>query len=96
MADSKDTNESAHSDAELGVDECPVCGRVWPHPSEQGRCVELFGECVVCRFVPAGQPPNKYGSGAGTDAKTAIGEIWPFSSGRRCSGVFVAQRRRGK
>lgn len=48
------------------VDVCPVCSRTWPHPSEQGRCVELFGECIVCRFIPAGVGINSRGSGAGT------------------------------
>lgn len=70
MSEPQDTNEAAcgRSDSTevLGVDVCPVCGRTWPHPSEQGRCVELFGECVVCRFVPVGVGPNIRGSGAGT------------------------------
>ena len=71
MEKQKDQNEAAcgGSDvtAALGVDACPVCGRTWPHPSEQGRCVELFGECIVCRFVPLGTAPNWLGSGSGTD-----------------------------
>lgn len=69
--EAQDANEATEGQSQLtevlGVDACPVCGRTWPHPSEQGRCVELFGECIVCRFVPPGKAPNWLGSGSGTD-----------------------------
>lgn len=46
--------------------ECQKCGRSWEKPCDQTRCIERFGECIVCRFVPRGQQ-NPHGSGSGTD-----------------------------
>lgn len=32
-------------------DACPKCEREWPHTpySEQAACIELYGECIVCK-----------------------------------------------
>jgi hypothetical protein len=46
--------------------ECTICGREWPEGSEQAICVELFGECIVCRFAIGKR--YREGSKAGTDA----------------------------
>lgn len=29
---------------------CPVCPRSWDDNSEQAVCIEMFNECIVCRF----------------------------------------------
>jgi len=29
---------------------CPKCTRSWPVPCEQTCCIDLYGECMVCRF----------------------------------------------
>ena len=35
---------------------CPCCGLHWDEPGcEQAACIELFGECIPCRFLPAGK-----------------------------------------
>lgn len=45
---------------------CPKCHRQWDTGSQQAKCIDMFGECVVCRFVPPGEI-NPYGSGAGSE-----------------------------
>lgn len=50
--------------AERGeVCRCRHCGREWELNCEQHACIELFDECIPCRFTPAGK-----GSRAGTQA----------------------------
>ncbi len=44
--------------------QCLCCGNQWDKYTEQHACIELFGECISCRFVP-----NSRGSGAGTNAE---------------------------
>lgn len=44
---------------------CPKCANTWEGECDQSRCIELYGECIQCRFVPVGEI-NKYGSGSGT------------------------------
>ena len=54
---------------------CPKCGREWEAPCEQSVCIEMFGECIPCRFIPIGDI-NKVGSGLGTDEEVeAIGKV---------------------
>ena len=31
---------------------CPCCGLQWEENCEQHACIELFGECIICRFMP--------------------------------------------
>lgn len=46
---------------------CPKCARTWEDLAcQQALSIELFGECIVCRFVPIGTI-NKYGSASGTE-----------------------------
>ena len=45
---------------------CPCCCNVLTPDSEQAICVELFGECIFCRFSP-----NSKGSKSGTQAELA-------------------------
>jgi hypothetical protein len=40
---------------------CPSCGLQWEATCEQHVSIQLFGECIVCRFLPAGK-----GSRSGT------------------------------
>lgn len=47
---------------------CPCCCNVLTPDSEQAICVELFGECIFCRFSP-----NSKGSKSGT--QTELSEI---------------------
>ena len=37
---------------------CPTCLRRWPVDCEQAICVEMYGECVVCKFTPQGKGLN--------------------------------------
>jgi len=59
------------------VKTCPKCSREWQEPCEQTNCIERFGECIPCRFLPVGEN-NPYGSGVGTkdelDALTTTDE----------------------
>lgn len=43
--------------------QCPKCRRQWDINTEQHACIDMFGECIHCRFVPCGK-----GSGSGTNA----------------------------
>lgn len=43
--------------------QCFCCGNQWDKNTEQHACIELFGECISCRFVP-----NSKGSRSGTNA----------------------------
>lgn len=43
---------------------CPCCRHAFQPDSEQAICVELFGECIFCRFSP-----NSKGSKSGTQAE---------------------------
>ena len=38
--------------------ECPKCFRCWPVDCEQAISVEMYGECVVCKFTPQGKGSN--------------------------------------
>lgn len=40
---------------------CPCCKREWIDNCEQAISIELFDECMVCKFIP-----GKPGSGNGT------------------------------
>lgn len=31
--------------------ECQECGREWEPPCEHTACIDLYGECMVCRYV---------------------------------------------
>lgn len=45
---------------------CPKCARLWDEPTcEQAISIELFGECIPCRFLNPGMN-NLYGSGEGS------------------------------
>jgi hypothetical protein len=35
--------------------QCPYCAQAWERNSEQHACIELFGECICCRFLPDGK-----------------------------------------
>lgn len=37
---------------------CPECDREWPKSSEQGVSINLYDECVVCKFTPLGKGSN--------------------------------------
>lgn len=53
---------------------CPKCERQYPVPCEQTICIERYGECIPCRFIPVGGEINKHGSGEGTTEElNAIG-----------------------
>jgi len=43
--------------------QCPCCGLQWDKNTEQHACIELFGECIPCRFVP-----NSKGTRSGSNA----------------------------
>lgn len=45
---------------------CPCCRNVLTPDSEQAICLELFDECIFCRFSP-----NSKGSKSGTQAELA-------------------------
>jgi hypothetical protein len=64
MNDSKDQKAAAEHPLDCLVGrqvECPCCGRKWDETSEQNASILLFGECIVCRFMP-----DSMGSRAGT------------------------------
>lgn len=42
------------------VIKCPCCERQYAKLTEQHACIDLFGECIPCRFVPGTK-----GSGSG-------------------------------
>lgn len=46
--------------------ECPRCKRKWIVPCEQSKCIELYKECMCCRFIPHGKI-NLLGSASGTE-----------------------------
>ena len=52
------------------TEKCPKCQREWKGqaPCDQTVCIEMFGECIPCRFLPTTHPNNTRGSGSGTDA----------------------------
>ena len=52
------------------TEKCPKCQREWKDqaPCDQTVCIEMFGECIPCRFLPTTHPNNTRGSGSGTDA----------------------------
>lgn len=37
---------------------CPCCERLWPEGCEQAISIDLFNECVVCKFTPSGKGSN--------------------------------------
>jgi hypothetical protein len=41
--------------ASLVNTQCPCCGLLWERKSEQHASIELFGECICCRFMPDGK-----------------------------------------
>ncbi len=43
---------------------CPCCCHYFEQDTEQAICVEVFGECIFCRFSP-----NSKGSKSGTQAE---------------------------
>jgi hypothetical protein len=49
---------------------CPCCGSEWETDCEQHVCIQLFGECIACRFLPAGKG-SRSGSLADMDRITA-------------------------
>ena len=55
----------------MNISCCPKCARTWEGPCEQSVCIDLFGECIPCRFLPIGDK-NKYGSGNGTEEELNI------------------------
>ena len=42
----------------LGSVICPTCARQWQKTSEQGVSIELYDQCVVCKFTPQGNGSN--------------------------------------
>lgn len=38
--------------------ECDFCERKWPMDSEQAISIEMFGQCIVCKFTPIGRGSN--------------------------------------
>ena len=34
---------------------CPCCGLKWDDDTEQAACIELYCECIACRFSPSGK-----------------------------------------
>lgn len=64
MNDSKANEAVAGPPLDCGVGpqvECPCCRMKWEETLEQHASILLFGECIVCRFMPGSK-----GSRAGT------------------------------
>ena len=59
--------------------QCPKCNKIWPADCEQTLCIERHGECIGCRFVPAGEN-NQFGSGSGTEAEFDALRILPANA----------------
>lgn len=47
------TTKTPHPNVEIVS--CPSCGLQWDKLTEQHACIESFGECIVCRFMPSGR-----------------------------------------
>lgn len=39
---------------------CPNCSRDWVWQSEQAVCIDLYEECIVCRFTESGSCVGTY------------------------------------
>jgi hypothetical protein len=37
---------------------CKKCTRLWQVDSEQAISIEMFDECIVCKFTPRGEGLN--------------------------------------
>ncbi len=49
---------------------CPKCKRAWDEFCQQVDCIDLYGECITCRFATA-KGGNLHGSGKGTAEELA-------------------------
>lgn len=54
MQHSAPQSEQTHVRVPMEQVSCPKCGRSWTPPCEQTSCLELFGECIPCRFTNGG------------------------------------------
>ena len=43
---------------------CPKCKREWAPETEQAISVELYSECMVCRFIPKSPTTREKGTAA--------------------------------
>lgn len=84
MNDSKDHKAAAEPPLDCRVmppkvAQCPCCRMQWDEKTEQHASIELFGECIVCRFMPDGK-----GTGSGSQADIdAIQARWRKMLGLR-------------
>jgi len=53
---------------------CPVCSLEWDDPNcEQAICIELYDECIPCRFSPSHPHGSNTDDQEGMDA---IMKVW--------------------